>query len=460
MLPGPDSDQSEAATQDGDHQDTAFSQAPDAADPATESALATVGDASGTERSETDPAADSQGLPTTNGTVVDSTIAAGLDAGRDSISTTGADRESVNGDAEPPSDPFRDSPDPLASSLPDPSAISTRLKNLVVSISEVEKLSRRAREAATSDLALYEGISASQRQFETGLAEATRIHDEAQTVHQKAFGRDAKAVAEPALLEALEVKQAFGELAGAWRSQASAFLTEHPDVEALLDEQRAEHQQTRRREAARAKAERFQELVSAVDSALRSGQLDDARESLRLLAREFPGETDRLTPLQERLDHRVRAANDAAARRALLHASELQGRGDFDGAVKLLEAVEVAGLSREVSEDVFGRWSAACSLLAQACGIELVRFSESQGRGVILNGDATVPYGLVVFSSLGMGSRFPQGRVVSRSEREGRTIVDRARPFRQADPLAESSNGTWYRKSYVTAPSVTEPVRH
>ena len=56
-------------------------------------------------------------------------------------------------------------------------------------------------------------------------------------------------------------------------------------------------------------------------------------------------------------------ANDAAARRVMLEASELQGRGDFNAAVKLLEAVEVQSLSRETSEDVFGRWSAACSLL-------------------------------------------------------------------------------------------------
>ena len=59
--------------------------------------------------------------------------------------------------------------------LPDPSGISGRLQHLVIAVAQVEELSRRAREAAASDLALYNGIAASQRQFEEGLAEAQRI---------------------------------------------------------------------------------------------------------------------------------------------------------------------------------------------------------------------------------------------------------------------------------------------
>jgi hypothetical protein len=156
----------------------------------------------------------------------------------------------------------------------------------------------------------------------------------------------------------------------------------------------------------------------------------------------------------------VRAANDAVARHRLGQASDLQGRGDFDGAVRVLESVEVRGLSREVSENVFGRWSAACSLLAQTVGFELVRFSEAQGRGIILHSDPNVPYGLVVFSSLGMGDRFPQGRVVSRVDREGRMVAERARPFRQADPLPQMLPDAWCGRSYVIPASPGEPVRH
>jgi hypothetical protein len=163
----------------------------------------------------------------------------------------------------------------------------------------------------------------------------------------------------------------------------------------------------------RAKAERFQQLVNAVDGALRQGLLDDARDCLKMLGMEYPNEVDRLKPLHERLQHRVRAVNDAAARHVLVEASELQGRGEFNAAVRLLEAVDVQGLSREASEDVFGRWSAACSLLAQTGDLDLLRYSPAQGRGTILHRDPSVPYGLVEFSSLGMGSTHFEGRIVS-----------------------------------------------
>ena len=64
-------------------------------------------------------------------------------------------------------------------------------------------------------MALYTGIAASQQQFEEGLTEARRIGQEAQAVYGRAFGREARAVAEPAVVEAREVEQAFAELAHA-----------------------------------------------------------------------------------------------------------------------------------------------------------------------------------------------------------------------------------------------------
>jgi hypothetical protein len=179
-----------------------------------------------------------------------------------------------------------------------------------------------------------------------------------------------------------------------------------------------------------------------------------------MLGAEYPNEADRLKPLHERLQHRVRAVNDAAARRTLVEASELQGRGEFNAAVRLLEAVDVQGLSREASEDVFGRWSAACSLLAQTGDLELLRYSPTQGRGIILHRDPSVPYGLVEFSSLGMGPSHFEGRIVSAADREGSLIISRARPFRAAELPAEMNSG-WYGRSYVVASgSPAAPVRH
>jgi hypothetical protein len=359
-----------------------------------------------------------------------------------------------------PADPAPPEAGASAPSLPDPSSLTSRLRNLVVAVGQVEELSQRAREVAATDLALYSGIAASQRQFEEGLAEAQRIGQEAQVVYHRAFGREARAVAEPAVFEAREVQQAFADLADTWRQQAETFLAEHPDVDALLAEQRQQEEDSRRRESARARADRFQQLVVATDAALRQGQLNDARECLKLLGREFPSEAERTAPLHERLDHRVRNANDALARRVLLQASELQGRGDFEAAVKLLEAVDVSGLSRETSEDVFGRWSAACSLLGQTGGLELLRYSPAQGRGVIVHRDPSVRYGMLVFSSLGMGPDYFEGRVVSGADRDGAAIMARARAFRPADLPPELGSG-WYGRSYASgnAPAA-EPVRH
>lgn len=359
-----------------------------------------------------------------------------------------------------PSDLAPAEADPSPPSLPDPSSLTSRLRKLVVAVGQVEEISQRAREVAATDLALYSGIAASQRQFEEGLAEAQRIGQDAEAVYQRAFGREAKALAEPAVLEAHEVQQAFADLADTWRGQAETFLAEHPDVDALLVEQRQQKEDARRREAARARADRFQQLVAATDAALRQGQLNDARECLKVLGREFPAEAERTAPLHERLDHRVRAANDAIARRVLLQASELQGRGDFEAAVKLLEAVDVSELSRETSEDVFGRWSAACSLLGQTGGLELLRYSPAQGRGVIVHRDPSVRYGMLVFSSLGMGPDYFEGRVVSGADREGAAIMARARAFRPAEVPPDLGSG-WYGRSHVSgnAPAA-DPVRH
>jgi hypothetical protein len=130
-----------------------------------------------------------------------------------------------------------------------------------------------------------------------------------------------------------------------------------------------------------------------------------------------------------------------------------QARGDFEAAVSVLEQVDVHGLSEETSQDVFGRWSDTCSRLAQTAGAALVRFAPAQGRGLILYADPAYPNGLVVFSSLGVGPGFPQGKVVTDV-----AILRRARPFREASPLPVTS---WTSTGYsVPVPAPAVPIRH
>jgi hypothetical protein len=188
---------------------------------------------------------------------------------------------------------------------------------------------------------------------------------------------------------------------------------------------------------------------------VRQGALAEAQECLRRLKAEFPAEEQHIQALHARLQHRAQAARDAAARAALELAAERQGRGDLEAAVTVLEQVDVRGLSVEVGEDVFGAWSQACSRLARSAGFDqgpagtqheaLVRFAPAKGRGLILMRDPAVPHGLVVFSSLGMGSDYPRDKVVS-----DRLIVERGRGFRRAAPLAEvgasgQSYASWQR---------------
>ena len=118
----------------------------------------------------------------------------------------------------------------------------------------------------------------------------------------------------------------------------------------------------------------------------------------------------------------------------------------------VLEQVDVHGLSVDVSQDVFGRWSDACGPeLAQTAAATLLRFAPAQGRGLVLYADPAYPNGLIVFSSLGMGPGYPQGKVVT-------DILRRARPFREAAPIPATSWGGFG----VTASTseVQAPVRH
>jgi hypothetical protein len=340
---------------------------------------------------------------------------------------------------------------------PEPEAtadtLGRQLEQLVQSVGAVEELSRRARETAAGDLALYEALLASRQQYAERLDQARAIRDQAQAVLERAFGQEARAAARPLLVEAERVLQAFTDLASAWQQRASAFLAEHPDVELLLDERQAEQEQARRREAIAARAHRLAVLVASSDDALGQGLLAEARRLLATLEREFPEETATIDRVRLRLEQRGRAEKDAVARRALAQATEHQARGDLEAAVGVLEQVDVHGLSEDTSQDVFGRWSDTCSRLAQTAGAGLVRFAPAQGRGLILYTDPAYPNGLVVFSSLGMGSGYPQGTVVTDA-----AVLRRARPFREATPLPVTS---WASMgSSASPPAPAAPIRH
>jgi hypothetical protein len=351
---------------------------------------------------------------------------------------------------------------------PDADALAARLQVLLSAVLEVERLSRQAREVAASDLAHYDALVTARQVLERHQQEAAGIRQRAEQLAASAFGEQARAVAASTLHEARGLEQALGDLVEHRTAEAAAFQADHPDVQALVEERRQQAAEARRRELEAERAHRLADLLQAGELAVRQGALVEAQECLRNLKAEFPAEEERVDALRVRLHHRAQAAREAAARAALGQAAEHQGRGDLEAAVTVLEQVEVRGLSPEVGEDVFGAWSQACSRLAQSAGFDqgpagspheaLVRFAPAKGRGLILMCDPAVPHGLVIFSALGMGAGYPRDKIVS-----DRLIVERARGFRRAAPLAEvGSGGQSYAgwQSYVTPPTAAGAERH
>ena len=97
-----------------------------------------------------------------------------------------------------------------------------------------------------------------------------------------------------------------------------------------------------------------------------------------------------------------------------------------------------------------------------------MRFAPAQGRGLILLKDPSRPQELQVFSSLGMGSDYPNGVMITpfldeherrdpvarKRAAEAPNILRRARDFREATMLPVASWGSF------AASSPAAPVHH
>jgi hypothetical protein len=347
--------------------------------------------------------------------------------------------------------------------------LAVELGRLVQSISAVEELSRQARQAAVSDLAHYESLAASLDQYRAGLDQASQLETQASLALEQAFGQSARSAADSIVIETRRVRNAFGELVQVWQIQAETFLAEHPDVELLVAEQRAMQEDARRLEEINARFQRRDAIVAAFTCALDANVLSEASRALALFEREFPDEHDLLKGSRQLLRVAIREEKDLAAREALELAAIDVARGDLNTALTTLEAVDVEGLSLEVSKDVFGRWCDTCSRLAQESGAHLVRYAPQQGRGLILLQDPARPRELQVFSALGMGGDYPQNATISvvltaddrrdgrarRRAAEAERILRGAHDFREAEA---TQGGFW--ATYATSGSAATPVHH
>ena len=306
-------------------------------------------------------------------------------------------------------------------------------------------------------MTLYNGIAASQHQFEEGFAEAQRIGQEAQAVYRRAFGREAKALARA---RGPRGARSRAGLRGARRSVAATGRKVPGRASrrgALIAEQRI---QTRRRVAGRPpalKPSASSNWSAATDAALRQGLLDDARDCLRLLGREFPAEADRVAPLHDRLDHRVRAANDAAARRIMLQASDSR-------AAATSTRRQAPGSSRRPGAFARSQRGRVRPLVGGMQSVGPDRWPRTPAV-LVHPGPRRHPPRRPEFRTASSSSRpwewaHTWGRVVSAADREGAVIVSRARTFRAAE-LPSELGTAWYGRSYVTHSGATAvPVRH
>ena len=135
-----------------------------------------------------------------------------------------------------------------------PDALAAHLARLVDSVTQVEDLSRRAREAAVDDLARYESLAASADQYSRGLEQARTICVQVREARDHSFGQAARTAAEELVAEAEQVLAAFTQLFAAWHEEERGFLGTHPDVESLVAEGQALEAEARRQEAIAAAA--------------------------------------------------------------------------------------------------------------------------------------------------------------------------------------------------------------
>jgi hypothetical protein len=350
-----------------------------------------------------------------------------------------------------------------------PNQLAAQLAQLVESTAAVEELSRHAREAAVGDLAHYEALVASAHEYTEGLERATSILDQARITLDHAFGQAATTAAQALISEAERVHAAFKQLVGGWESRAESFLTEHPDVDFLVQERRAQEEQARQQEIALARIRRHDALLAALNSALEAQLVVEARHALASLELEFSDEVDILRDSKSRIVRAIREERDHAARQAMFAAGQYQMQDNLEAALDTLERVNVTGLSVEVSQDVFGRWCDTCSRLAQETGADLVRYAPNQGRGLILLRDAGRANELEIFSALGMGPEFTRGTAIKllltdaelrdKDARKRAAVADLilrgARTFRAATTSPPQSS--W--SSYVSPPA-TAVVHH
>jgi hypothetical protein len=271
----------------------------------------------------------------------------------------------------------------------------------------------RARQQATVELAHYEALAAERHEAERALAEARRVRMAAELLSQQAFTEHARAQAarDAAVARAAEV--ACAELM-AERTRAADELASRPYLARVIADQRRREQEQAdvARRADEERGARLSDGIAAARSALADGRMDEARQLLAPLARDFPT-NDQVQSVLDVVRWRAQQMVVGPAQSALRDIRGRVLRDDPDGAIARLADVKIDGLPEELARQVFGVWSNACFQLIQQRGWhEPLRYSVVTSRGAVLVRHSTdSPH--EVLSAVGMGPDWYIGKVVT-----------------------------------------------
>jgi len=281
-----------------------------------------------------------------------------------------------------------------------------------------------AREQATVELARYEPLAAERREAERALAEARQVRLAAELLSSQAFTEAARAEAARHAAVARAAELACAELL-AERTRAADELASRPHLARVIaDRRRREEQQAEAaRRAEEERAARLANGIAAARQALTAGRLDEARQLLAPLARDFPS-NDQVQSVLDIVKWQAQQVVVGPAQEALRETRGRVLRDDPDWALGRLAAVQIDGLPEMLARQVFGVWSNACYALVQQRGWHAPqRYSAATSRGAVLARRA--PEGPAeVVSCLGMGPTWHVGDVVTDAR-----ILRAARPL-------------------------------
>src|SRR5919202_3898157 len=260
-----------------------------------------------------------------------------------------------------------------------------RLASVTSSLETAAREDARAREQASLELARYETLAADRRETERPRAEARQVRTTAELLSSQAFTEEARAQAAQHAAVARAAELACAELLAERRRAADELASRPHLARVIADRRRREQEQAEAaRRAEEERAARLEDGIAAARKALTAGRLDEARQLLAPLTRDFPS-NDRVQSVLDIVRWQAQQLVVGPAQEALREARGRVLRDDPEWAMGRLAGIQMNGLPEDLARQVFGVWSNGCCYLVQQRGWhEPRRYSPATSRGVVL----------------------------------------------------------------------------